>query len=40
VTLAVVKFMTLQLVAYAAILRGQGILTEFPWGSILGEHFR
>jgi hypothetical protein len=34
---AVVKFRTLQLVAYVTILGRQGILTEFPWGSILGN---
>jgi len=37
-SVAVVKLMTLQLVAYVTILGRQGILTKFPWGSILGEH--
>ena len=37
-SVAVVKFMKLQLVAYVTILGRQEILTEFPWGSILGEH--
>jgi len=36
-SVVVVKFMTLQLVAYITILGRQGIFTEFPWGSILEE---
>jgi hypothetical protein len=37
-SVAVVKFMTLQLVAYVTILGRQGILIKFPWGNILGKH--
>jgi hypothetical protein len=33
-SVAVVKFMTLQWVPYVTILGRQGVLTEFPWGSI------
>jgi hypothetical protein len=36
-TVAVVKFMTLQCVAYVTILGRQGILTKFPWVSVLGN---
>jgi len=37
-SVAVVKFVTLQLMADVTILGRQGILTEFPWGSISAEH--
>ena len=36
-SVAVVKYRTLQFVAYVTILGRQGILTEFPWPSIWGN---